>query len=218
MKQPPPRWGIKIGGSLDDEKSLPGIIRAIEKIQATGAELLIIPGGGAFADFIRERCAKRNTPDSAAHFQATLGMAQFGHELAARFTNAALAHNLAETETIWAAGRIAVFIPYPFILTLDKLPHSWDATSDTISLEICKSLGVKKLVLLKSVDCVTDANGKVISEMNAANPPATDVVDPLFFGYVDERMEAHILNGRKPERLEALMMNGEEGGTRIRGD
>ena len=60
---------VKIGGSLIEHT--PSIIRTIRE---SGRSILIIPGGGFFADLVRHR----NLSDTAAHFMAIAAMDQYG--------------------------------------------------------------------------------------------------------------------------------------------
>lgn len=60
---------IKIGGSLMDHAA--GIIRTIRESERN---ILIIPGGGIFADAVRQK----EISDTAAHFMAIAAMDQYG--------------------------------------------------------------------------------------------------------------------------------------------
>ncbi|MBI5815312.1 MAG: hypothetical protein HZB29_06835 [Nitrospinae bacterium] len=208
-------WGLKIGGSLDREVVLNHLLEAVEKIHGKTARMVIVPGGGGFADHVRARCGVRNVPGHVSHVQAALGMAQYGIEIAAKLECGALVHDEKETREVWRAGGIPVFIPYPFILTCAGIPKSWSATSDTVAVEICRALSISRLVLLKSVDGIMKTDGAAAAEVSAGSPPDTDVVDPLFMKHLTGGMEAYIINGRKPERLAAFFARGELEGTRI---
>jgi aspartokinase-like uncharacterized kinase len=214
MSVRPDPWVIKAGGSIDEE---PGALsRLLDEIAglATETPIALVPGGGAFADFARVRCARRITQDDTAHIQAVLSMAQYGYEIVEKLRNASPAHDGSEVAVAFQKGLTPVFIPYPWILGADDLPADWSVTSDTIAARFCGMIGARKLVLLKSVDGILD-NGRVIAEIDAGNPPVTDVVDPCFFASLKLRWETWVINGRKPERLRELVEKGRAEGTRI---
>jgi aspartokinase-like uncharacterized kinase len=205
---------IKAGGSVDEE---PGALtRLLEVIAglARKTPIALLPGGGAFADFVRARCAKRPTQDNTAHIQAVLSMAQYGYDIVERLAGSQPVHNIHEVDGAFERGRIPVFIPYPWILGADDLPADWSVTSDTIAARICGMIGAKKLVLLKSVDGIM-VDGRIACEIDAGNPPITDAVDSCFFSSLKPGWETWILNGRKPERLRELVETGGTEGTKI---
>ena len=51
-----------------------------------------------------------------------------------------------------AAGRPAVLAPYRWMRSADVLPHSWDATSDSVAAFIAGALDAAHLVLVKPRD------------------------------------------------------------------
>ncbi len=213
------KWLLKIGGSLDNtggreaEASLGALIIVIEEI-ADKFQFVIVPGGGAFADFVRDESDRKNVSAVTAHIQATLAASQYGYRLVELIKRGAPAHNKSDVKKAWANNKIPVFIPYPFIVKDKSVPASWNATSDTFAAKICQYLGIKKLALLKSVDGIF-LNGKLLKEALAGSFPQTDVVDPYFIKFLGSDCETHIINGKKPERLKWLLENGKPAGTRI---
>lgn len=212
-------WVLKIGGSLDTMNGqepgavLKALISVIED-GATNSKFVIAPGGGAFADFVRDESNRKNISDATAHVQATLAVSQFGYRLSELIENGAPAHDENEVERLWNKNKIPVFIPYPFIINDSSVPFSWRATSDTFAARICQRLGIKKLVLLKSVDGIFYGD-KLLKEVFASSFPETDIVDRCFINFLDDDCEIDIINGRKPNRLKELLENGKTTGTRI---
>lgn len=207
-------WAVKVGGSVDEEPgALARLLEVIGELALT-TQIAIVPGGGAFADFVRTRCAERFTRDGAAHIQAVLSMAQYAYDILEKLPASSPAHDIAEVDGVFQSGRIPVFIPYPWILGADDLPSNWSVTSDTIAASFCGLIGARRLVLLKSVDGVM-VDGQVAREIDARNPPVTDVVDSCFFATLKPGWETWIINGRKPERLKELVERGGTEGTRI---
>ncbi|MBF0292848.1 MAG: hypothetical protein HQK86_11905 [Nitrospinae bacterium] len=214
MNARPDLWALKVGGSVDEEpEALSRLLRVVAELART-TRIAIIPGGGAFADFVRIRYAKRFTRDDTAHIQATLSMAQYGYDILEKLADSSPAHDIGELDNALQKGRIPVFIPYPWILGADDLPADWSVTSDTIAASFCKLIGARRLVLLKSVDGIMK-DGNLVVEIEANAPPVTDVVDSRFFASLKPCWETWIVNGRKPERLKGLFETGRTEGTRI---
>jgi aspartokinase-like uncharacterized kinase len=208
------RWVLKLSGSLDNEKTLSNLIRVIEEL-SSNFHIVIVPGGGAFADFIRARSTARGVSDETSHAQAVLSVCQFGYELIGRFQNGVAAHNRPQVEAALKSGATPVFIPYPYAVKQTSIPATWDATSDTIAAEVCRDLGIGGLVLLKSVDGIIK-NGKLQAQVGKASLKKSDVVDPLFSSHVKSGWDLFILNGRKPERLKELFETGSTISTKIK--
>lgn len=213
------KWGLKIGGSLSPDHADPSILQSLCSVigaLSLNFEFLVIPGGGLFADFIRDRSAKLAIAGPVSHIQAILAMAQYGHELVGMIENGIVAHNSNEVNASWEKGKIPVFIPYPSVVNDAGIPQNWGATSDTIAAKVCQSLGINRLVLLKSVDGIR-LDGKLLKEVDARSAPPTDVVDSVFMTSVEKGFTACIINGRKPERLKELLQKGSTVGTKILG-
>ena len=214
MSLRPDPWVIKAGGSIDEEPgALSRLLGQIARL-APKTPVALVPGGGAFAGFVRSRCAERSTRDDTAHIQAVLSMAQYGYEIVEKLRNAAPSHDGSEVSAAFQKGFTPVFIPYPWILGAGDLPASWSVTSDTIAARVCALIGARKLILLKSVDGIM-ADGRIVAEIDARTPPVTDVVDTCFFASLKPGWETWIINGRKPARLKELVEEGRVEGTRV---
>ena len=186
---------VKLGGSLADHAG-----EIIPVLRAAQRPLLIVPGGGAFADAVRQSGAKGD----AAHWMACAAMDQYGWMLAARGIKAT-------TRLACPAGP-RILLPYCVLRRRDPLPHSWEVTSDTIAAWVAGRLG-GNLLVLKSVEGITRA-GKRIPRIE--RPMATDVVDPLFIPYVlEHRISTGIINGHDPARIERWLRGDHNCGTII---
>jgi len=140
---------VKVGGGLlADAGSLDTTLEALETI-SRDVSLLVIPGGGPFADVVRDIDRQFGLSDDAAHWMAILGMDQYAQLIAARLTNGRLVSAPSEFESALREGRIPVLAPYQWIRTADPLPHSWDVTSDSISAWVAGQVGATRLVLVK---------------------------------------------------------------------
>jgi aspartokinase-like uncharacterized kinase len=186
---------LKIGGSLWDHVS--GILPLV---QASGRDLLIVPGGGQLADDVRRLAL----PDEASHWMAILAMEYFGWYISS--------FGLVRTRTICRPAGAEVLLPYAAMQDADPLPHTWSVTSDTIAAWVAYQLDAE-LILLKSVDGIM-RNGLLLPEVNG--PVHADEVDDAFIPFLLSRgMSARIVNGRVPERVRACLAGEPTAGTRI---
>jgi aspartokinase-like uncharacterized kinase len=153
---------VKVGGALlRDPSALDRVVRALEIAGARGEErLLVVPGGGVFANAVRDADRCLGLDPSVCHWMAILGMEQYALLLASRIANARLVDRESE---LHGAGAVLVLAPFRWLRERDPLPHSWDVTSDSIAAWVAGQVGARRLLLVKPV----------------TGPPAT-LVDPYF--------------------------------------
>lgn len=186
---------VKLGGSL-----IEFVPRLVEVIRTSERRVLVVPGGGIFADRIREW----NPPPDAAHWMAIAAMEQFGHYIAS--------FGIPPVEDPRGIQKTSVLLPYCLLRKKDPLPHSWDITSDTIAAWVAWYLDLPLLVL-KSQDGIM-IQGTMLKEVT--EPLSTDTVDPAFPGFVLERgIRAAIINGREPGRVRRALIGDRLYGTLI---
>ena len=149
-----PRSGIsvvKIGGGLAViPTALERVCRAVEEASRGGC-IVVVPGGGPFADTVREFDRERGLSSSAAHWMALLAMDQYAFALADRMPGAVLLDDCGSVLDVLAQGKLAVLAPSRWMRAADVLPHSWDVTSDSIAAFIAGALGATRLILIKPV-------------------------------------------------------------------
>jgi 5-(aminomethyl)-3-furanmethanol phosphate kinase len=179
---------VKLGGSLYNR--IPDIAPILK---ASKRPLLIIPGGGPFADLVRQVQADNDT----AHWMAIAAMEQYGWFISS--------FGILTMDRIAVPLTTTVFLPYRCLRLTDVLPHTWDATSDTIAAWVAGMLHLD-LLLLKSVDGIF-ING--ILQEQITGPVESDIIDPCFIPFVIKNtVKTTIINGSKPERVEKYL-NGE---------
>ncbi len=140
---------FKIGGSLLTYPELlaPTLAAIVDASMHT--RVAIVPGGGPFADAVRDADLRLHLSDDTAHWMAVLAMDQYAHLLAGMRTELTLATSENEIESAIASRRIPVVAPYRWLRDADPLPHTWDVTSDSISAWVASALGAARLVLVK---------------------------------------------------------------------
>jgi aspartokinase-like uncharacterized kinase len=143
---------IKIGGGL---LGVPGALEAV--CTAVGAmgrreSIVVVPGGGPFAETVRELDRGTGLSADAAHWMAILAMDQYAHVLAERIDGAVLLEESGAIAGALAAGRVVVLAPSRWLRAADPLPHSWDATSDSAAAFVAGALDASRLVLVKPAE------------------------------------------------------------------
>ena len=143
---------LKIGGGLLGKAG--AFELTIEAVTAfrPGRRLVIVPGGGPFAEAVREMFKRAKIGEDAAHWMAVLGMDQYAHALAARIPDAVLVDGAGGIAAVLQAARLPVLAPYRWLRAADPLPHSWDVTSDSIAAWCAGVLGARRVVLIKPAD------------------------------------------------------------------
>jgi aspartokinase-like uncharacterized kinase len=143
---------VKIGGSL---LAHPEALREVlAAVAARPRRLLIVPGGGGFADAVREADRRSGLGDDAAHWMAVLAMDQYAEVIQAKLPDSRRVETLAGARAALAAGRVPVLAPSRWLRSADPLPHSWDVTSDSIAAWVAGQAGALKLVLVKAPGAV----------------------------------------------------------------
>jgi 5-(aminomethyl)-3-furanmethanol phosphate kinase len=140
---------VKIGGSLlGNANALARTLSALE-IVAEAHTILIIPGGGPFADAVRAIDERHSLTNDDAHWMAVLGMDQFAIFLVSKIQQTELVYRRGEIARAHARHRAPVLAPYRWMREADPLPHSWDVTSDSIAAWIAGEVGARRLILIK---------------------------------------------------------------------
>jgi aspartokinase-like uncharacterized kinase len=140
---------VKIGGSLLSlDGALERTLAALEQL-APRRSLIIVPGGGPFADVVRSIDRQHALSPDDAHWMAILGMEQYAILLASRLRSSELVHRRGEIARALAHERIPVLAPYRWLREADPLPHSWDVTSDSIAAWVARELDARQLILIK---------------------------------------------------------------------
>jgi aspartokinase-like uncharacterized kinase len=141
---------IKIGGALATVPGASARVAAVVCAAATEHRLVVVPGGGPFADAVRSYDAGFGLSADAAHWMAILGMDQYAYVLADQLENAMVVDQPAEVLATVAQGRVAVLAPYRWMRSADVLPHGWEVTSDSIAAFVAGVLQAERLILIKA--------------------------------------------------------------------
>ena len=186
---------IKVGGGLS---ATPGALEAVgAALGAAGRRhrLLVVPGGGPFADAVREFDRRQSLSPDAAHWMAILAMDQYAHVLADRIPGAVMVEEAGAVNGVLGEAGIAVLLPSRWLRAADVLPHSWDVTSDSIAAFVAGALDAARLVLLKPT-----------------SSPAPDLVDPWFASALPAGLPWMVLGWERIGELEGVLGERRSGG------
>jgi aspartokinase-like uncharacterized kinase len=160
---------FKIGGKiLEDLENLNSTISQLQHLYDENIidKIVLIPGGGSFANFIRKIYSELKFTEEIAHWMGIISMNYNGLELSKKCPNLQVIENYKKLKEI---GKVfCIFLPYEFIKENDKLPHNWDVTSDSISLFIAKELELNECFLIKDIDGILNNQNQIIKEISTS--------------------------------------------------
>lgn len=203
---------IKVGGSLSTD---PPVLKALCQFLGVLAEkhrLLIVPGGGGFADTVRHYDGLYGLPAAAAHKMAILAMDQYGLMLSSLTPNSFTTHSLREACRA-KGGSLPILLPSRLIFQRDPLESSWHVTSDSIAAYIAAEAHVQRLILTKDVDGIFTEDPKshgdavLIRKIAASELQGRQTcVDRVLPKLLKEKgLKCYVVNGKHPERIRGIL-------------
>ena len=190
---------VKLGGSTLARPEL--FDDAVQAIAAAAlrCRLLVVPGGGPFADAVRETDRRLRLSAHAAHWMAVLAMDQSAHLVAERLQRGVVVTAASQIPGVLTAGGVPVLAPARWLQEVDPLPHSWDVTGDSIAAWAAGCVGAAHLVLIKPAGVgLYSSQEKGTTDLD---PPAGALVDAYFHRALPERTQWRIVPA---DQLEAL--------------
>ena len=146
---------VKLGGSSIGS---PHLRRWIAAIEQADAPLVVVPGGGPFAEVGRRFQVRLGFDDRAAHEMATLAMEQFGCALANLSERLVGARSMEAIGVAHEAGRIPVWLPHDMVMADPDIPQDWSVTSDALSAWLAGQFEEANLCLVKLIDVPANSN------------------------------------------------------------
>lgn len=186
---------LKLGGSLAESGRLRAVLSLVERARRP---VVVVPGGGPFADAVRDAQAGLGFSDAAAHHMALLAM----HQMAAAMTGLAPRLIAADTRLAmvhaWRGRRIPVWLPARLCARDKRIPRDWSITSDGLAARLAERLGGAEVALLKSCPVPRGASPETLVR--------TGIVDPAFPVIVERASLAwHVLGPGESATLAALI-------------
>ncbi|MDR6390554.1 amino acid kinase family protein [Paraburkholderia phenoliruptrix] len=169
-------WVVKIGGSLSHEPALRQWL--MELCEVGGGRIVIVPGGGDFADKVRQYQSEWCFDDLAAHNMCLLAMTQYALLMQGVLPELVLASSEAKIRRALRDGHVAVWVPTALMRDTPDAMSNWDTTSDSLAAWLSTMLNAERLIVVKS--CPIAGNER-LDTLAAAG-----VVDRRFVDYVNE--------------------------------
>ena len=144
----PPLTVVKLGGALAASGGAAGWLAALRD---SGQAIVLVPGGGAFAEAVRMAQHTMGFDDALGHDLALLAMNQMARALVSLGPGLRLAAGLTQIRAVLAQGLMPVWSVVP-LARRAKVPQNWDTTSDTLALWLTQRLQPARLLLLKARD------------------------------------------------------------------
>ena len=206
---------IKVGGSLAENPEL--LIHLCAKLSglAKSYELIVVPGGGRFADVVRDSDKRFNLSSGISHRMAILGMDQFGLLLAQITPNSCATYLLDDAKQLSETEVVPVFLPSRLMFKENPLENSWEVTSDSISAYVASRLQAAKVLLVTDVDgifteapkknedatLITHVSAEELLKLNART--SVDRFLPKLL--LEAPIDCYVVSGKHPERIEAIL-------------
>jgi aspartokinase-like uncharacterized kinase len=183
---------VKLGGSVIRS---PDLSSWLDVIAAAHAAVVVVPGGGALADEVRDCQVELGFGDRAAHRMALLAMDQLAWAVAG--LRGGFQVGATEDELLGALehGLVAVWAPYALIAERTDIEESWRITSDSLALWLARRLGARRCYLIKAI-------ARIKQSHTSAKQLARD-------GILDEAFPAMLSESRVPA---VLLCRGDQAG------
>lgn len=154
-----PLIAYKLGGSLFELPDLAERVRGVWRARS-GTDALLIAGGGAAADVVRDWDRTFQLGPEVSHWLAIDALDLSANLLLRLMPELQLVRSRKQHDLAREAGRPALLCVACFMKWLDQqpdpLPHAWDVTSDSIAAAAADRWQADELVMLKSCDLPTE--------------------------------------------------------------
>jgi aspartokinase-like uncharacterized kinase len=206
---------IKIGGSLaEDPERLRALCTKLSEFAKKYA-IIVVPGGGRFADVVRDFDQRFTLSSGISHRMAILGMDQFGLLLSQIIPNSCATYLLNDAKQLSEIRVVPIFLPSRLMFQEDPLENSWNVTSDSIAAYVASRLHAAKVLLVTDVDGIftkdprKHADATLIEKLSAEEllklNKRTSVDRYLPKLLLDVQVDCYVVNGKHPERIEAIL-------------
>jgi len=196
---------IKLGGSFAFSACLRDWIAAIA---GCAGRIVVVPGGGPFADQVRAAQSQMGFDDRAAHRMALLAMEQYGCAIKSLHDALLLANSVESIRRGLADDQVPVWLPTQMALGAVDIRQSWDVTSDSLAAWIAGKIGAERLLLVKHVEL---AQGTV----RAVDLARRNIIDKAFANVLAASGVPAFILGPKDHAAMGRPPGGEPPGVRI---
>ncbi|MCQ8181672.1 uridylate kinase [Methylomonas sp. SURF-1] len=158
---------VKLGGSLLESGALPACLAAAAM---RPGRVVIVPGGGPFADRVRAAQRQYAFDDVAAHRMALLAMQQMAELICGLLPDLEVVFDAASLAAGAASAKTLVWAPQVVELDAAGIPASWDVTSDSLAAWLAGRIGADELILVKSAPVDAGAHWPELQRQGILDP------------------------------------------------
>lgn len=190
---------VKIGGSLTASGRAAEVLALVAR---SPRRVVIVPGGGAYADAVRAEQHSVGFDDRRAHHLAILAMHQMAADFQALQPTLVAVHSIGDLRKSWAGGCQAIWLPWPMVEHEPSIAQDWSMTSDGLAAWLATQIdwppGGAEVALIKA----------------CAVPPASTLEGLADTGMTDRQFPTivsrasltwHVLDAGDTARLSALL-------------
>jgi len=138
---------IKLGGSLAQANTLLHCLNRIEQ-QYHGQAVVIVMGGGDFANQVRVAQQQWQFDDNSAHAMAILAMQQMAWLVKGLKADFELVQSV--NAMLPSSSKMMIWLPDVNELNNAGIPATWDISSDSLAAWLANTLSADELILIKS--------------------------------------------------------------------
>ena len=214
---------FKIGGKiLENFKDIKSTISQLTQLfeDKILQKIIVIPGGGSFANFVRSLDDVLQIGDDLAHWIAIYSMNYNGIMLHRKYPDFEIIEKLKIFQE--AKQKFCIFLPYRFLREDDILPHNWDVTSDSIALYIATKLKLSQCFLIKNIDGIFNIDKELIksistfkyNELKSSNQ-LDNIIEEDSNIKKSKPLDSHLLKLIEKYKTPCYILNGKPNNQRI---
>lgn len=197
---------VKLGGSFAASPHLKPWLGAIAEC---AGHVVLVPGGGPFADAVRAAQGRMGFDDRTAHRLALAAMEQYAGALAALEPALVPSASAAAIHRALRGVKVPVWCPLRMVLAADDVPAAWDMTSDSLAAWLAGRLAAQRVLMIKQIKPAG-------ARLDAHDLAALNLVDPRFSDFLQRSGAAAYLAGPEDHaQAAAAIRNGLPCGTPI---
>lgn len=178
---------IKLGGSLAHSTLLANNLERLDQLPHN-TDVVVVPGGGAFADQVRLAQQHWCFDDRTAHCMALLAMQQMALLITGLKPAWHSAGSVADIKLLLGQGKPVVWSPAVQELDRAGIAATWDITSDSLAAWLAGELAAQELLLIKAA--------KLAPYLTLSELAAQGILDKAFCGFVEQaRYRVRVVSG-----------------------
>ncbi|MCH9766011.1 MAG: uridylate kinase [Alphaproteobacteria bacterium] len=164
---------VKLGGSLIKSGDAAAHLKVVAKARVP---VVLVAGGGAFADEVRRLQRTLQASDKAAHRMAILAMHQNALALADLQPELKPVETIADVRLALRSGRVPIWLPLKMCDRDRTIARDWSITSDGLAARLAERLGDCDVLVLKSRSVPATADAHALAAAGVVDPSFAEIV------------------------------------------